>query len=169
VRAMREYGAPLRAVFPGRCFRYEETDASHEHTFHQVEGLMIDRDLSVANLVSAMTTLLREIFEREVKVRLRPGFFPFVEPGFELDVNCLNCGGKGCPVCKQSGWLELLPCGMVHPAVIRAGRLDPAEWNGWAFGLGLSRLVLMKYEIQDIRLLASGDLRFLGQFRGAWR
>jgi len=169
VRAMREYGAPLRAVFPGRTFRYEEVDASHEHTFHQVEGLMIDRDISVANLIAAMKCLLREIFERDVKVRLRPGYFPFVEPGFELDIQCLVCDGKGCSVCKQGGWVELLPCGLVHPAVIRFGNLDPDEWTGWAFGLGLSRLVMMKFEIDDIRLIMSGDLRFTEQFKGAWR
>jgi len=169
VRAMREYPPPLKAVFPGRCFRYEEVDASHEHTFHQVEGLMVDRDISVAHLIAAMTFLLREIFERDVTVRLRPGYFPFVEPGFELDIQCLVCNGDGCSVCKQSGWLELLPCGLVHPAVIRFGGLDPDEWTGWAFGLGLSRLVMMKYGINDIRLIMSGDLRFIEQFSGAWR
>lgn len=169
VRAMREFPAPLKAVFPGRCFRYEEVDASHEHTFHQVEGLMVDRDISVAHLIAAMTFLLREIFERDVTVRLRPGYFPFVEPGFELDIQCLVCNGDGCSVCKQSGWLELLPCGLVHPAVIRLGGLNPDEWTGWAFGLGLSRLVMMKYGINDIRLIMSGDLRFIEQFSGAWR
>ena len=169
VRAMREYPPPLRAVFPGRCFRYEEVDASHEHTFHQVEGLMIDRDISVGHLIAAMQYLLREIFERDVTVRLRPGYFPFVEPGFELDIQCLVCSGKGCSVCKRSGWVELMPCGLVHPAVIRFGGLDPEEWTGWAFGLGLSRLVMMKFEINDIRLIMSGDIRFTEQFRGAWR
>jgi len=169
VRTMREYEPPLRAVFPGRCFRYEEVDASHEHTFHQCEGLMIDRDMSVANLISVMKHLLREVFERDVKVRLRPGYFPFVEPGFELDVNCLVCDGDGCKVCKQSGWLELMPCGLVHPAVIRYGGLDPDEWTGWAFGLGLTRLAMMKYGINNIRLIMNGDLRFIEQFSGAWR
>ncbi len=169
VRTMREYEPPFRAVFPGRCFRYEEVDASHEHTFHQCEGLMIDRDISVAHLISVMKHLLREIFERDVKVRLRPGYFPFVEPGFELDINCLVCGGGGCSVCKQSGWLELLPCGLVHPAVIRFGGLDPDEWEGWAFGLGLTRLVMMKFGIDDIRLIMNGDLGFVEQFNGAWR
>lgn len=165
VRTMRSYPAPFRAIFPGRVFRYEEVDASHEHTFHQVEGLMVDRKLSVANLIHSMKTLLSEIFEREVTIRLRPGFFPFVEPGFELDIQCQVCGGAGCSVCKHSGWVELLPCGLVHPNVLRHGGLDPDEWQGWAFGLGLSRLVMMKYQIEDIRHLLGGDLRFVQQFR----
>ncbi len=165
VRTMRNYPAPFRAIFPGRVFRYEAVDASHEHTFHQVEGLMVDKKLSVANLIHSMKTLLSEIFERDVTIRLRPGFFPFVEPGFELDIQCQVCGGKGCSVCKHSGWVELLPCGLVHPAVLRHGGLDPSEWQGWAFGLGLSRLVMMKYQIEDIRHLLGGDLRFVQQFR----
>ena len=164
VRAMQEYAAPFRAIFPGKVFRYERTDASHEHTFHQVEGLMIDRDVSVANLIHSMRTLLEAIFEREVKVRLRPGYFPFVEPGFELDIQCQVCGGTGCAVCKYSSWVELLPCGLVHPNVLRFGGLDPEQWSGWAFGLGLSRLVMMKYRVDDIRQLLSGDLRFIRQF-----
>jgi phenylalanyl-tRNA synthetase alpha chain len=166
VRAMREYEPPLRAIFPGRVFRYEEVDASHEHTFHQVEGLMVDEDISVGHLLSSMKTLLRAIFDRDVTVRLRPGYFPFVEPGFELDIRCMVCGGPGCPVCKQSGWVELLPCGLVHPNVLGFGGLDPTRWSGWAFGLGLSRLVMMKYRIDDIRLLLQNDLRFLRQFGG---
>lgn len=165
VRTMQAFEPPFRAIFPGRVFRFEEVDASHEHSFHQVEGLMIDRKLSVANLIFSMKTLLSEIFERDVKVRLRPGFFPFVEPGFELDISCQVCEGKGCSVCKNSGWLELLPCGLVHPNVLRHGGLDPEKWQGWAFGLGLSRLVMMRYQIEDIRHLMSGDLRFNQQFR----
>ncbi|OIO47463.1 MAG: phenylalanine--tRNA ligase subunit alpha [Parcubacteria group bacterium CG1_02_37_51] len=164
VRAMEKYGAPLRAIFPGRCFRYEATDASHDSTFYQLEGLMIDQNISIANLIAVMKELLKGVFGKEVKVRQRPGYFPFVEPGFELDINCLICGGKGCSVCKQTGWLELLPCGLVHPNVIKAGGLDPEKYNGFAFGLGLTRLVMMKYGIDDIRLLQSGDLRFLKQF-----
>ncbi|MBP7126073.1 phenylalanine--tRNA ligase subunit alpha [Myxococcota bacterium] len=164
VRAMRELAPPFRAIFPGRVYRCEATDASHEHTFHQVEGLMVDRDVSVAHMLYSMMTLLEGIFGEKVQVRLRPGFFPFVEPGFELDLRCRVCGGEGCPVCKRSGWVELLPCGLVHPNVIRAGGLDPAEWEGWAFGLGLSRLVMMRYGIDDIRWLMSGDLRFVRQF-----
>lgn len=164
VRGMRELGPPLRMIAPGRVFRNEEVDASHEHTFHQLEGMMIDRDVSVAHLIYFMKTLLSEVFKREVAVRLRPGYFPFVEPGFELDIQCLICAGSGCPVCKQSGWVELLPCGLVHPNVLRLGGIDPGEWNGFAFGLGLTRLAMMRYAIDDIRLLLSGDLRFLTQF-----
>ncbi|MBN1325657.1 phenylalanine--tRNA ligase subunit alpha [Candidatus Falkowbacteria bacterium] len=164
VRAMQKYGAPLRCVVPGRVFRNEATDASHEHTFYQLEGLMIDKDISISNLIAVMKELLSGIFKTEVKVRLRPGYFPFVEPGFELDIQCLICGGKGCPVCKQSGWVELLPCGLVHPNVLKYGGIDPKKYSGFAFGLGLTRLVMMKYKIDDIRLLQSGDLRFLNQF-----
>jgi len=164
VRAMQKYGAPLRAIAPGRVFRYENIDASHDNTFYQLEGIMIDENISITNLIAVMKTLLRGIFKRDVKVRLRPGFFPFVEPGFELDINCLICGGSGCSVCKHSGWVELLPCGMIHPNVLRAGNIDPEKYSGFAFGLGLTRLVMMKYGIDDIRLLNSGDLRFLKQF-----
>ena len=164
IRALEKLGPPLRMIAPGRVFRNEEVDPSHEHTFYQLEGMMVDRDVSVAHLIYFMKTLLSAIFHRDVAVRLRPGFFPFVEPGFELDISCLICGGAGCPVCKRSGWVELLPCGLVNPAVLRAGGADPEEWNGFAFGLGLTRLAMMRYGIDDIRLLMSGDLRFLRQF-----
>ncbi|MCK6457226.1 MAG: phenylalanine--tRNA ligase subunit alpha [Phycisphaerae bacterium] len=159
VRAMLTYGAPLRVIAPGRCFRYETIDASHENTFFQVEGLLIDHGISIAHLIAVMRLLLRELFQRDVKVRLRPGFFPFVEPGFELDMSCEICAGTGCPTCKQSGWVEILPCGMVHPNVLRYGNIDPHEFTGFAFGLGLTRLAMMKYGIADIRILNSGDLR----------
>lgn len=164
VRGMRKLGPPLRMIAPGRVFRNEEVDASHEHTFYQLEGMMIDRNVSVAHLLFFMRTLLSSIFKREVTVRLRPGFFPFVEPGFELDIQCLICGGPGCAVCKHSGWVELLPCGLVNPNVLRLSGIDPEEWGGFAFGLGLTRLAMMRYGIDDIRLLQSGDLRFLKQF-----
>jgi phenylalanyl-tRNA synthetase alpha chain len=164
VRGMEKLGPPLRMIAPGRVFRNESVDASHEHTFYQLEGMMIDRDVSVGNLIYFMKTLLTAIFRRDVTVRLRPGFFPFVEPGFELDIRCLICGGSGCPVCKQSGWVELLPCGLVNPHVLRMSGIDPKEWNGFAFGLGLTRLVMMRYAIDDIRRMQSGDLRFLSQF-----
>jgi phenylalanyl-tRNA synthetase alpha chain len=164
VRGMERLGPPLRMIAPGRVFRNEAVDASHEHTFYQVEGMMIDRNVSVGNLIYFMKTLLTAVFRREVTVRLRPGFFPFVEPGFELDIQCLICGGPGCPVCKQSGWVELLPCGLVNPNVLRKSGIDPDEWGGFAFGLGLTRLVMMRYAIDDIRQLQGGDLRFLNQF-----
>jgi len=164
VRGMEKLGPPLRMLAPGRVFRNEEVDPSHEHTFYQVEGMMVDREVSVGHLIYFMKTLLSAIFKRDATVRLRPGYFPFVEPGFELDIHCLICGGPGCPVCKQSGWVELLPCGLVHPNVLRMSGIDPEQWNGFAFGLGLTRLAMMRYGIDDIRLMQSGDLRFLGQF-----
>lgn len=164
VRGMQRLGPPLRMIAPGRVFRNEEVDPSHEHTFYQLEGMMVDREVSIAHLLYFMKTLLGGIFGREVTVRLRPGFFPFVEPGFELDIQCMVCGGTGCPVCKHSGWVELLPCGLVHPNVLRAGGINPDEYGGFAFGLGLTRLVMMRYLIDDIRWLQSGDLRFLKQF-----
>ena len=164
VRGMKLLKPPFKMIAPGRVFRNEEVDASHEHTFYQLEGMMVAKDVSVANLIYFMKTLLAGIFGREVTVRLRPGYFPFVEPGFELDIQCLLCGGEGCAVCKQSGWVELLPCGLVHPNVLRLGGIDPDEWNGFAFGLGMTRLVMMRYGIEDIRQLQGGDLRFLKQF-----
>ncbi len=164
VRAMQKYGAPLRTVVTGRCFRNEATDASHEHTFYQMEGLVVDKDISIANLIGTMKELLQGVLKREVEVRLRPGYFPFVEPGFELDMRCLVCEGRGCGACKHSGWVETLPCGLVHPHVIEAGGLDPDVYSGFAFGLGSMRLAMQKYGIEDIRHLHSGDLRFLEQF-----
>lgn len=167
---MRKYGAPgkdetLKVLFPGRCFRNENIDACHENTFFQMEGMMIGEDISIANIIYFMKVLLSEVFKRDVKVRLRPGFFPFVEPGFELDINCQICGGKGCPTCKQAGWLELLPCGMIHPNVLNMGGIDSEHYTGFAFGLGLTRLAMMKYEIKDIRVFNSGNLRILRQFK----
>jgi phenylalanyl-tRNA synthetase alpha chain len=165
VRGMKNHRPPFRFIAPGKVFRCERTDASHEIVFHQLEGMMVGEGISVANLIYFMKTLLTEVFKREVEVRLRPGFFPFVEPGFELDIKCLICAGKGCSVCKQVGWVELLPCGMVHPNVLRAGDIDTSKFNGFAFGLGLDRLVMMRYAIEDIRHIHSGDLRFVEQFR----
>lgn len=163
IRALETLEPPLRVVVPGKVFRHESTDASHDHTFHQMEGLVVDRDISVAHLVGAMKTLLRGIFDRDLEVRLRPGYFPFVEPGFELDARCPFCQ-EGCRVCKRTRWIELLPCGLVHPNVLRAGGLDPDEWGGFAFGLGLSRLVMLRHNIDDVRHLLGGDVRFLEQF-----
>ena len=157
-------GVPIKAIFPGRCFRNEATDACHENTFFQMEGVMVDKNISISNLIYFMKTMLSEVFQKDINVRLRPGFFPFVEPGFELDISCLICGGEGCPSCKHSGWLELCPCGMIHPEVLKAGGIDPDEYTGFAFGLGLTRLVMMKYGIKDIRDLNSGSLKSLSQF-----
>ncbi len=165
---LKEKGRPIRAVFPGRCFRNEAIDACHENTFFQMEGIMIDKNISISNLIYFMKTMLSEVFERDVTVRLRPGFFPFVEPGFELDIQCLICGGDGCPSCKNSGWLELCPCGMIHPNVLKYGGInseeDPYEYTGFAFGLGLTRLAMMKYGVKDIRTFNEGDLNALSQF-----
>ena len=157
-------GTPIKAIFPGRCFRNEATDACHENTFFQMEGMMVGKDISISNLIYFMKTMLSEVFQKDIKVRLRPGFFPFVEPGFELDISCLICGGEGCPSCKHSGWLELCPCGMIHPEVMRMGGIDPEEYTGFAFGLGLTRLVMMKYGIKDIRDLNGGSLKAMSQF-----
>ncbi|MBE6746979.1 MAG: phenylalanine--tRNA ligase subunit alpha [Ruminococcaceae bacterium] len=157
-------GTPIKAIFPGRCFRNEATDACHENTFFQMEGVMVDKDISISNLIFFMKTMLSEVFRKDINVRLRPGFFPFVEPGFELDISCLICGGEGCPSCKHSGWLELCPCGMIHPEVLKAGGIDPEEYTGFAFGLGLTRLAMMKYGVKDIRDLNGGSLKSLSQF-----
>lgn len=165
VRALRNLKPPFRIIAPGRVFRYEEVDASHENTFYQVEGMVVGEDISIAHLIYTMETLLSRVFRKEIKTRLRPGYFPFVEPGFELDIQCLVCAGDGCSVCKQSGWLELLPCGLVHPHVLEHAGLDSKKWTGFAFGLGLDRLVMMRYGIHDIRYFQSGNLRFLKQFR----
>lgn len=162
-KIMLKYGAPLKAIFPGRCFRNEALDASHENTFFQMEGMMIDKNVSISNLIYFMKTLLSEIFKKEVEVRLRPGFFPFVEPGFELDIKCPYCDGAGCKVCKNGSWIELCPCGMIHPNVLRMGGIDPEKYSGFAFGLGLSRLAMMKYNINDLRALNSCDVRVLKQ------
>ena len=163
--ALINEGKPIKAVFPGRCFRNEATDACHENTFFQMEGVMVGKDISIANLIYSMKTMLSEVFNNYgLKVRLRPGFFPFVEPGFELDISCQICGGTGCPSCKHSGWLELCPCGMIHPNVLREGGIDPEVYTGFAFGLGLTRLAMMKYGVKDIRDLNSGSLVAMEQF-----
>ena len=161
---MKKYGAPLRAIFPGRCFRNEAIDACHENTFFQMEGMMIDKDVSISNLIYFMKTMLSAVFGEELMVRLRPGFFPFTEPGFELDISCTICKGRGCPSCKNTGWLELCPCGMIHPNVLREGGIDPEVYTGFAFGLGMTRLAMMKYGVKDIRDFNSGNLRALSQF-----
>ncbi|HHD92630.1 MAG TPA: phenylalanine--tRNA ligase subunit alpha [Candidatus Portnoybacteria bacterium] len=163
VRAMEKYGAPLAVLVPGRVFRYEATDARHENTFYQIEGFLIDENITVANLVGTLKLALSKIFERDIKIRLRPGYFPFTEPSFEVDMFCYLCGGKGCPVCENKGWLEILGCGMIHPNVLRAGGINPDKYTGFAFGLGSSRLAQLKYGVNDARLALSGDLRFLKQ------
>ncbi len=164
IRGMERIKPPFRFAGPGRVFRYEATDASHEHTFYQIEGMMVDREISVAHLIYVMKQVLTGIFRREVEVRLRPAYYPFVEPGFDLDFRCMICGGKGCNVCKYVGWIEFLGCGLVHPNVLLKGGIDPGQWSGFAFGMGLNRLIMMQYGINDIRHFQSGDLRFVYQF-----
>lgn len=165
VRGMEKHEPPFKFVGPGEVFRNEAVDASHEAAFRQIEGMMVGEGVSVAHLVHFLKTLLSEIFHKDVEVRLRPGYFPFVEPGFELDYKCLLCGGEGCSVCKQVGWVEALGCGMVHPRVLEYGKIDPEKFSGFAFGIGWDRLVMMRYGIDNIRHLRSGDLRFVSQFR----
>lgn len=163
IRTMEKIEPPFRGIAPGRVFRCEDIDASHDNTFYQVEGILIDEDISVANMVYFLKTMLREIFKREVEVRLRHGYFPFVEPGYEVDIKCSVCQGKGCKVCKQVGWSELMGCGMVHPRVLEACKIDPEKWGGFAFGMGLNRLIMNHYDIDNIRHFLSGDLRFIQQ------
>jgi len=164
VRYMEKHNPPLRTIVPGRCFRRDATDASHEFQFYQVEGLMVDKHISVGNFKAVISEFFKRFFGQEVKTRLRPSYFPFTEPSFELDIQCLICGGNGCAVCKKTGWLEVVPGGMVHPKVFKSAGYSPYEWQGYAFGMGLDRMVMMKYKINDIRLLNFGDLRFLKQF-----
>ena len=165
IRGMEQKKPPFKFVGPGKVFRCETLDASHEAAFHQLEGMMVGKDISVSHMIHFLRTLLSEVFKKEINVRLRPGFFPFVEPGFELDYECLLCGGKGCSVCKQVGWVEALGCGMVHPNVLTAGGIDPQKWNGFAFGLGIDRLTMMRYHIDDVRHFHSGNIQFSEQFK----
>ena len=161
---MEKNNPPLRIIAPGRCFRYEATDASHEHTFYQIEGLMVGKDISLANLKSVLENFMKLFYGPKVKLRWQPSYFPFVEPGLELLMGCNVCQGRGCSICKQRGWIEVIPCGMVHPNVLKAAGYNPKNWQGFAFGMGFDRLVMMKYKINDIRFFHSGDLRFLEQF-----
>jgi phenylalanyl-tRNA synthetase alpha chain len=163
-RIYKNFKPPFQVIIPGRCFRNEATDASHDITFHQVEGVVVGENISLAHLKGTMKEFLSELFKKEVKVRFRPGYFPFVEPGLELDFSCLLCDGKGCPVCKKTGWVEFMGCGMIHPEVLKLGEIDTSKYNGFAFGFGLTRLVMMKYGIEDIRHFHSGNLKFLEQF-----
>jgi len=159
---LKKYGPEFRAICPGRCFRNENMDATHENTFFQCEGMMVGEDVSIANLIYFMKEMTQAILKRELDIRLRPGFFPFVEPGFEMDVTCIFCDGKGCGICKQTGWIELFPCGMIHPKVLEMGGVDPNRYQGFAFGFGLTRLAMLRWGLNDIRLFNSGNLEFLG-------
>jgi len=163
-RYLETHQPPLRIIVPGKVFRYEATDTSHEAQFYQLEGLMVDRSVSAANLKAVIGEFFKRFFGQDLRFRLRPDFFPFTEPSFEVAMTCLACLGKGCSVCKKTGWLEMAGAGMVHPNVFKACGLNPKEWKGWAFGFGWDRLAMMKYKIDNIRLFNSGDLRFLEQF-----
>jgi phenylalanyl-tRNA synthetase alpha chain len=165
VRYMRQHEPPFRFVYPGRVYRNESTDARHERAFYQYEALIIDRNISLTSGKFLVDTILGTVFGRPVRTRMRTGFFPFVEPGFEIDMQCQVCGGSGCRTCRGVGWLEIMPGGSPHPNVLRAGGLDPDEWTGFYVNVGLDRLVMMRYGIDDIRLIHGADLRFLGQFK----
>ncbi|MCB0320536.1 MAG: phenylalanine--tRNA ligase subunit alpha [Bdellovibrionales bacterium] len=164
VRYMQTRKPPFRFVYPGRVYRNESTDAGHERAFYQYEALMVDKHVPFSAGKLMVNTILERVFGKQVPTRMRAGFFPFVEPGFEIDMQCLVCGGKGCSVCGHSGWVEVMPGGPPHPNVFRAGGINPEEWQGFYINIGLDRLVMMKYGLDDIRLLHSGDLRFLNQF-----
>lgn len=164
IRLMQKYGAPLKALIPGRCFRNEATDSRHEHTFYQVEGIMVGKDINFANLKSLLEIVGKKLFGPNTELRMRPKFFPFVEPGNNGEYTCFLCQGKGCRVCKHTGWLEIVGAGLIHPDVLRAGGIDPEIYSGLAFGFGLNRLAMLKYNINDVRLFNSGDIKFLEQF-----
>jgi len=166
IRYMENNKPPIAIIAPGKTFRYEATDATHEAQFHQVEGLMIGKDISLANLKDVLETFLQKLFEKDIIIRLRPSYFPFVEPGVEIDMSCFKCQGKDekCPVCKGTGWVEIMGAGMVHPNVLNNVGIDSREWQGFAFGVGIDRIAMLKYGIDDIRLFYSGDLRLTNQF-----
>ncbi|MBP9812803.1 phenylalanine--tRNA ligase subunit alpha [Candidatus Gracilibacteria bacterium] len=161
---LRNNQPPIRAIIPGRVFRNEDVDATHDNTFYQVEGIVVDKNIGIGHLKFTITTMLSDIFGKEVSIRMRPGYFPFVEPGVEVDFSCPFCDGKGCKICKGSGWIEFMGAGLIHPNVIREGGLDPEIYTGFAFGFGLNRLVMIKYGIPDLRYFQNPDIRFLSQF-----
>ncbi|MCC8081846.1 MAG: phenylalanine--tRNA ligase subunit alpha [Lachnospiraceae bacterium] len=164
VRVMEQGKLPIRMIAPGRVFRSDEVDATHSPSFHQIEGLVIDKNITFADLKGTLQEFAKELFGADTKVKFRPHHFPFTEPSAEVDVTCFKCGGKGCRFCKGEGWIEILGCGMVHPHVLEMSHIDPKEYTGFAFGVGLERIALLKYEIDDMRLLYENDSRFLSQF-----
>lgn len=165
VRYLLKNGAPARFVYPGRVYRNEDVDSGHERAFYQYEALIVDKNISFSSGMVMIKAILEKVFGREVKVRMREGFFPFVEPGYEIDMECLVCGGEGCKVCKHNGWLEIMPGGVIHPNVLKSAHLNPDEWTGFYVNIGLERLVMMRYGIDDVRYFRSGDIRFLEQFK----
>lgn len=164
VRTMESRPLPIRMIAPGRVFRSDEVDATHSPSFHQIEGMVIDRHITFADLKGTLAEFAKELFGKDTKVKFRPHHFPFTEPSAEVDVTCFKCGGSGCRFCKGSGWIEILGCGMIHPKVLKMSGIDPEEYSGFAFGVGLERIALLKYEIDDMRLLYENDDRFLSQF-----
>ncbi len=164
IRMMEERELPIRMIAPGRVFRSDEVDATHSPSFHQIEGLVIDRGITFSDLKGTLEVFAKEFFGEETRVKFRPHHFPFTEPSAEMDVTCYKCGGKGCRFCKGEGWIEILGCGMVHPHVLEMSHINPEEYSGFAFGVGLERITLLKYEIDDLRLLTENDVRFLNQF-----
>ncbi len=164
-RILRTYGPVCKVIFPGRVFRNEQLDARHENTFFQLEGVVVGKNITVANLIYFEKAMLKALFKKDIEVRLRPGFFPFTEPSYEMDAKCPFCGGKGCHTCGNSGWLELCPCGMIHPNVLKMAGIDPEEYNGFAFGLGFDRLVMIRTNLDDIRYLNSNNLKVMSQFK----
>jgi hypothetical protein len=165
VRYLMKHGAPARFVYPGQVYRNEDVDSGHERAFYQYEALIVDKDISFSSGIVMIQTILEKVFGRKINIRMREGFFPFVEPGYEIDMECLVCEGKGCKVCKHNGWLEIMPGGVIHPNVLKSAGLDPEEWTGFYINIGLERLAMMRYGIDDIRLFRSADLRFLKQFK----
>ena len=161
---MEDRRPPVRLLVPGRVFRNERTDAGHETTFYQCEGLVIDKNIRVTDLIGTLDLFIRRLYGEKTKIRVRPHYYPFTEPSLDVDMSCLLCAGAGCSFCRQSGWIETLGSGMVHPAVLRNMKVDPAKYSGFAFGLGIDRLMMLYYGIDDVRLSYSGDLRFSEQF-----
>ena len=164
IRSMEKYGAPLYIIIPGKCYRHDNPDASHSPMFHQIEGLAIASDITFADLKGTLDFFAKKLFGEKIRTRFQPSFFPFTEPSGEVSISCIFCGGDGCRVCKESGWIEVMGCGMVHPQVLRNGGIDPEKYTGWAFGLGVDRFAMMKYDINDIQLFFQSDVRFLQQF-----
>lgn len=164
VHYMETHQTPFKIIVPGKVYRYEATDATHETQFHQIEGLVVGEGVNLAHLEHILDEFFKRLYGADAKVRMRPSYFPFVEPGVEIDVSCVKCTGAGCNVCKQTGWIEVMGAGVVHPNVLQAGGIDPRKYRGIAFGVGVDRLVMQKYGIDDVRLLYAGDLRLVNQF-----
>jgi phenylalanyl-tRNA synthetase alpha chain len=165
VRTLMKENPPIKVISPGRCFRCDTADATHSPMFHQVEGLLVDEGVTMADLKGTLDSFAKQLFGTKVRTKFRPHYFPFTEPSAEMDVSCFKCGGSGCRVCKGSGWIEILGCGMVHPNVLKVGHVDTEKYTGFAFGMGVERIAMLKYEVDDIRLFYENDMRFIQQFK----